>query len=1007
MSAPGRSLSAFARATRFWRQSAGPSYRVGYGAISTPSLPSLGPFCINTVVQIRGAKTKVTISLDELPQGQLPALPAEVPATDTEDSDPLDVFPVVIRQHLQNVRKFKDCIVLTRVGNFYELYGEQAEQYAPLLNLKVAARKVKATGTIPMAGFQYQFLERYLKQLVVDLNRHVAISEEVSKPVDSHARGDQLLYDRVVSRIVTAGTLVDESFMDPYQNNYVLSVYIPGSIDSLESHLAASDTSVSDVNREAVAPLTVGLCWADLSSGHLYVQATTISSLSSVLARVNPREVVLDTALQAQDQDTLRELLGEGAFGIAYHESLQSSFESTVDWESLLDRPLTASALQMTTHEAGAAAVLLSYVKEKLQSLKITFLPPVRHVDSAHMQIDKQSLRGLEIRTTLRDNLMKGSLLHSIGRTLTKSGARLLTQRLVAPLMSIEDINLRLDLVATLLASDTLREDLAAILRPSADIQRLVQKFSIGRGDADDLLALARTIASVLQLRGLVTRALDALAVDGVDAPQEGAMRSAMAGLPVDDVLQVRDKIQNAIDEDGLARQHRIEDLESDEVVEFAAKVEQADEDEVLRPKQRRIAKKDANEEYQLEASDREIWIMKRQASATLNKQHGKLNRLMAEKISLSRRLREQLNCNSLTLKWTTQLGHYCHVKGKDAKSNLPNLRTISSSKNTRSVYIADWTELGRSIDDAKLRIRREEERVFRNLRDEVIAHLVKLRAIATTLDELDVAYSSATLAKERDLVRPIFHSGPQHHVIAGRHPMVDLGLMEAGRPFTSNDCEMSDVSNRILLITGPNMAGKSTYLRQTALISILAQTGAYVPAAYARLSIVDKVFSRIGSSDNLFKHQSTFMVEMLEVATILANATSRSLVVMDEVGRGTTPEDGTSVAFAVLKHLHDVNRCKTLFATHFHALADMAAVEGLHGVAFRCTDVVEAPDGSWMYIHRIREGINRDSHALKVAKLAGLPDEVLTCARRTKAGMRVDMTASTQVEFAAAAVAA
>ena len=262
----------------------------------------------------------------------------------------------------------------------------------------------------------------------------------------------------------------------------------------------------------------------------------------------------------------------------------------------------------------------------------------------------------------------------------------------------------------------------------------------------------------------------------------------------------------------------------------------------------------------------------------------------------------------------------------------------------------------------------------------------MKLRRNAAMLDELDVACSSAIVAKDRNLVRPILNEGTTHRIIGGRHPTVDVGLKEQGRPFTANDCAVGD-REKTYLITGPNMAGKSTYLRQNALITILAQTGCFVPADYAEIGLVDKIFSRVGSADNLYQDQSTFMVEMLETAEILKQATPRSFVIMDEVGRGTTPEDGVAVGYAALHHLQYVNRCRTLFATHFHVLAEMT--RDFEELGCWCTDVEEAQDGTWVYVHRLRRGVNRQSHALKVARLAGMPESAVAVAGEVLADLQ------------------
>jgi DNA mismatch repair ATPase MutS len=293
-------------------------------------------------------------------------------------------------------------------------------------------------------------------------------------------------------------------------------------------------------------------------------------------------------------------------------------------------------------------------------------------------------------------------------------------------------------------------------------------------------------------------------------------------------------------------------------------------------------------------------------------------------------------------------------------------------------------------MDHIKVRIRQEEQAIFERLRREVIINLVKIRRNAAVMDELDVACSFAALAQEQQMVRPVLNDGTTHKIVGGRHPTVKLGLEEQGRSFVSNDCFLGD-KEQIWLITGPNMAGKSTFLRQNALITILAQIGSYVPAAYAEIGIVDQIFSRIGAADDLFRDQSTFMVEMLETAAILKQATPRSFVIMDEVGRGTTPDDGTAVSFACLHHLHYHNQSRTLFATHFHELADMT--QNFERLERYCTDVKETASGSFSFVHRLRKGVNRESHALKVAQLAGLPRETIDLATRVRQEMRDEMT--------------
>ncbi len=528
-----------------------------------------------------------------------------------------------------------------------------------------------------------------------------------------------------------------------------------------------------------------------------------------------------------------------------------------------------------------------------------------------------------------------------------------------------------------MLNDELLRERITILLRRSHDSHRLLQKFAFGRGDPDDLLALASTIYATQDI-------IATLQQETKDAP---CIQSMISRISLDRPTALAKKIKAAIDEEGIVQQQRLQDGEAGEMQAFAQAVVNSEaatrEDANILPKSISKRKKPSSiREYY--SDDAEAWIMKPVASPTLQRLHAELLSLHAEKQTLGEELCARLGATSLTLRFSPGLGHICHVKGKDMKLTLPSteMKTISSSRSTRSFHHPSWTTLGQTIDQCKMHIRSEETRVFNSLREAVILNIIKLRRNAAVLDELDIACSFASLAAEKSWTRPVLDNGTKHRIFGGRHPTVEGGLEEEGRGFVTNDCFVGD-GKRSWLITGPNMAGKSTFLRQNALITILAQVGSYVPAEYAELGLVDQIFSRVGSADNLYRDQSTFMVEMLETATILKNATPRSFVIMDEIGRGTTPADGIAVAYACLHHLYYVNKCRTLFATHFHGLADMAAAEGMDGIGYYCTDVEEFKDGEgFRYVHKLREGVNRQSHALKVARMAGLPEEAIAVAR-------------------------
>lgn len=942
--------------------------------ISPPRLSTAKPYLFQPC--IRGAKTKTIVKASDLPQGALPPLPP-----DESQTIPAKSYPTVLQQHLNNVRKFSDCIVLTRVGDFYEMYFDQVEEYAPLVNLK-KAKRATALGDVPMAGFQHTQLDRYLKVFVQDLGKQVAISEQIRLPEsEKGGKNSGPMYDRKVTRVITAGTLIDESFMDPYENNYLLSVHLDGALP-----MVAYEKGRNDSYERYKRTTKVGLSWVDLSSGDFFTQVSDLASLPSVVARISPREVVLDQSFETTGQAQLHHLLGDGTYSLHFHRIAQPA-ATVAGWAPMLEREVPEKEVDsFTACEISSGNLLLEYVRERLMGVQVSLQPPVRRSDDEYMVIDKQSLRGLEIRSTLRDGTFQGSLLHAVRHTVTKGGARLLNQRLVSPSMSLSTIENRLDLVEEMLVHGALREDMISLLRRTADTRRLLQKFSIGKGDADDLLSLARTIVITSQIADVlhehIIESEDSITNSESEIPKQyGFLWDILARLDLERPLKVAQNIEKSIDEEGLNQYHVAEAEGQAEAEGMADEVEAADAAGKTGPKLTRRASRIKS--AVTDGSPAEIWVMRRDASLTLERAHEDLAKLMELKMELSLRLRQQLRAESLTLRWSAQMGHFCHVKGKDVQaslSNLPGARSIGSTKSTRSFYLADWTHLGVRIDDSKLRIRAEEERVFGKLRAEVIECLMKLRRNAAVLDEIDVACSSAIVAKERNLVRPVLHEGKSHMIIGGRHPTVDAGLQESGRLFTPNDCSVGlGNKEKIYLITGPNMAGKSTYLRQNALITILAQTGCFVPAEYAEIGLVDKIFSRVGSADSLHQDQSTFMVEMLETAEILKQATDRSFVIMDEVGRGTTPEDGVAVGYACLHHLHHINQSRTLFATHFHALADMT--KDFDSLACYCTDVIEEKDGSWAYVHKLRPGVNRESHALKVARLAGLPEAAISVA--------------------------
>ncbi|KAK9363388.1 muts domain V-domain-containing protein [Lipomyces starkeyi] len=930
------------------------------------------------------------------------------------------IYPTVLHDAKANMERLPNCVLLTRVGSFYELYFHQADEYAPLLNLRLAKKKT-AHGPVSMAGFPFMHLDRYLKILVQDLNKYVAISEEFpnvnAKSGNAHqaaAISDSAILDlqnlddsescktknnmyiRKVCRIITPGTLIDEKFLDPTQNNYILAVSLRQKpLPELQS---------GEIEDPDVEKFHIGLAWLDFSTGDFLTQLSSCATISSDLARISPNEILLNKRLKSGIAQKLFRQIQEQQYFITYEafpeggRSSELSFDLSDDelraerdnflsaWSGHFDGEDLESVdlSKLEYDELSACNALMHYVKKILPETKIKLQAPVRRIPLDNMLIDANSLRALEIKKTLRDQLTSGTLLNTIKRTVTKSGTRLLSDWLSSPATSIVTINKRQSLVQTFLNDKHLHEMVVLYLKRTHDSNRVVQKLTLGRGDAEDMLGLLQSIQNTARLRSLLEEYLQTKATENP---------SASESLPLllerlIDLSDLEQLISSAFDHDMVIRHLSAEEKQEAETLMYLESKNGLDSLSSMQkaPKKKPQTRKGAPIET--------MEIMKRKsdtalsASRTLLRLHKSLDECITLRDGLENDLRRLVG-PTLDLRWSPSLGYYIHASGKDitrfeetpTEHGNTTARCIISRKNTRSYHLDKWTVIGNRIDSYKVLIRVEERKIFQNIRQSVLEHMSPLRRNARALDELDVASSFTTLARERKLVRPILHNGISHNVIGGRHPTVEYGLQEKGVSFVPNDCFLGR-AERLWLITGPNMGGKSTFLRQNALINILAQAGSFVPANFAELGIVDQIFSRVGSADNLYRDESTFMVEMMETANILKRATSRSFVIMDEIGRGTTPVEGLAVAYGCLHHLYFVNQSRTLFATHFHDLAEM--IEDLPHAACYCTDLMEDDNGVFYFMHKLRRGVNHRSHALHIAKLAGVPSEAIDVAEKT-----------------------
>ncbi|KAL7285659.1 hypothetical protein ACG7TL_000764 [Trametes sanguinea] len=841
---------------------------------------------------------------------------------------------------LDNLARYPHCILLTRVGQFYESYFDQAAEVSRLLNIKLT-KKTWGGQRILMCGFPLMHLNKYLKMLVQDHSRFVAMCEEFPRNPSLGAKGG---FDRRVVRIVTPGTLIDEPFLNPYENNYLLSV-----VPARPSQLTDIDIAKSN---ESETP--VGLAWIDVSTGEFYTKSTTLAGLRDELVRISPKEVVLDQPLSEDALDPVQQAVTEERCFVSYFAPSEATHARPTTFDKAdqaspddltSDPQLTEGLLPvpLAEEETKAVELLTAFMHANLMEHMPSLASPTREITSGRMQIDSHTVKALEIREGIREGGATGSLLSVIKRTVTTSGTRLLSRWLCSPSTSVTEINARQSLVAFFHAKPFLRQDLVQLLRDSEDATRIVQKFLLGRAHFYDLSAICNTIdiwssikAKILDEREIERRD------DGVtDDSQWTSINALMDRLS--DLSGLADHIRAALvqkDSPTLDSEEMAEELPSG-----------------ISPLQTRDPR---NPLGLME------WTIKPEFSEQLTKLHATLRSLLDEKDNLERRLQTSYDAPSISLRATPGQGIHIHVARKSHAAQMRSSKdfmALSESGSTCTFFNIEWSQLAARISETTFAISVAEKEAFELLKNEVTAQSHLLRRNARIIDELDVTLAFANLAVEMRFVRPVVTEGTTYHVVNGRHPTVELGLLTSGRGFTPNTVTFTPEA-RLHVITGPNMAGKSTLLRQTALIAILAQTGSFVPADSAEIGIVDRVFSRVGAKDDLFRDRSTFMVEMLEASDILRRATSNSLVIMDEVGRGTTVEDGLAIAFAAVHHLLTVNGCRAMFATHFHELTDMLGYDPtthrgqgpFSKIAFYCTNVDEVEAISHIPIESVLE---------------------------------------------------
>jgi DNA mismatch repair protein MutS len=809
-----------------------------------------------------------------------------------------------------------DCLLFYRMGDFYELFFEDAEIASRTLGIVLTKRGKHLGNNIPMCGVPVERADEYLHRLIEGGHR-VAVCEQLEDPALARKRGSKSVVRRDVVRLVTPGTLTEDSLLEAKRNNYLVA-------------LARSRASAGE-DRFALA-------WIDISTGEFRVAECDRGGLAAEIARIEPGEIIVADALytDAALGPLLRALpaltpVTRDVFDGATAERRLASFFAVAT---------TASFGAFSRLELAAAAAAVTYVERTQIGKRPPLSPPAREAAGATLAIDQATRGNLELMHTLAGE-RRGSLLAAIDRTVTAAGSRLLAQRLAAPLTDPAEISHRLDAVAAFVADSAARHDLRALLKTAPDLARALTRIVVGRGGPRDLAAIRDGIVAAgefaRQLAALAQRPRDlALAADGL-----GRADAALA-TELDKALA--DELPAWRRDGGFVR---------------AGYAPALDEARALRDESRRVI------------------------------------------AGLQVRYAEATGIRALKIRHNNVLGYFVDVSAQhgDKLMSAPLNATFIHRQTTAGQVRFTTTELGEleaKIANAADRALALELDIFDRLANAVAAASASIKDAANAIAAVDVAGALAALAVERDYVRPEVDNSRAFVITGGRHPVVEQMLTVNGGPFIANDCDLSPPvsanAGRIWIVTGPNMAGKSTFLRQNALIAILAQMGSFVPARSAHIGVVDRLFSRVGAADDLARGHSTFMVEMVETAAILNQAGNGALVILDEIGRGTATFDGLSIAWATIEHLHDSNRCRALFATHFHEMTALAAkLPRLHNATMR----VKEWQGDVVFLHEVVAGAADRSYGIQVAQLAGLPPIVIERAKIVLAQIEAEDRAS------------
>ncbi len=799
----------------------------------------------------------------------------------------------MMAQFLEIKAEHPDALLFYRMGDFYEMFFDDAVAAAEALDIALTKRGKHDGAEIPMCGVPHHAAEGYFLTLIRKGFR-VAVCEQMESPAEAKKRGYKSVVRREVVRLVTPGTLTEDSLLDARRHNFL--------------------AAFAEVRDEAA------IAWADISTGALHVMTLPRVRLGAELARLAPSELLIAEGSEAD----LGEIVSD--MGVPLTSVSRGSFDSTAA-EKRVAALFGASGLDafgtFGRPELGALGAIVDYL-EITQKGKLPLLrPPVREVSGGTMQIDAATRRNLELTHALSGG-RAGSLLSVIDRTVTAGGARLLERRLSSPSLSLDVIHARQNAVTFAVENAAVSRELREVLRKVPDLDRALSRLSLDRGGPRDLTAIRNGLSQAAEL---------AEGCDVIEMPtllQDAA--TALRGH--DELLDLLDQALVA-EPPLLARDGG-----------FIAPGFDIDLDE---------------------------------ARQLRDEGRGVIAGMQTQFI-------EQTDIQALKIKHNNVLGYFIETTAKHAETLMspPLSETFIHRQTTANQVRFTTVELGEmetKILNAGNTALEIEKRLYSGLKRAILDKSAEVSQVARALAEFDLQCALADMAIAENWCRPEVNDTRDFSITGGRHPVVEAALRkQGGTPFVANDCDLSggDIAS-IWLLTGPNMAGKSTFLRQNALITLLAQLGSYVPATAAQIGVVSQLFSRVGASDDLARGRSTFMVEMVETAAILNQADDRALVILDEIGRGTATYDGLSIAWATLEHLHDMNKSRALFATHYH---EMTALAGKLSGVDNATVTVKEWENEIIFLHEVKRGAADRSYGVQVAQLAGLPPVVVERAR-------------------------